>query len=502
MMKRLLFVFLVMVMLFACLTVANAANSYRLVLPSTKIPAQLSERKLSDDEVAQLLNADLQTMRERISTYADYIALVECNEAFYYESLVSDDKESVDIGGEYTRAWMGNMFAPNMSAGLAYYVLQDDYPGMKVVVAYYMQGDAGSAAQLRYGSVIPVEDGYIVLSAESFAKNAQENAGVAAKAIQTAHVQELGGIVDLIREEHCVKQALGDLKQVLLIDTLDTVRLTMDRKTKMYTPSDMEHTEILYESADARVVKKGEPKTLAQYGVSITEPEPTITSVEEAAAIHQLPLSEAAERINTLHDCMNYFYFNSYAGDGGDLQLPVRNDLAWHYNYAPAVVYEKNCGCCGETAGLVAELLKGDYEEVGIVGMTYAEGCGGGHVINYIKNDEAYYVFDLYSWACNDFTGAGLGCSRDSDLNKATIGWSYNLGMQDTIKCMYTYTNPRSGDAPVGWSNVDWGVSYLIKDYAEDVNIVLETPDEGYVYEFVDVNENVYNAIEYSRRAW
>ena len=497
MMKRLFSVFLAMFMLLACLRVAGAAGSYRFLLPGTKLPAQLGERKLSDEEIAQLLNADLQTMRERISTYADYVALVDCCTAPYYECVTSDGNGSVDIGGEYTRAWMEKLFAPNMAAGLAHYVLQDDHPGMKTVVAYYMVGDGGDASQLRYGSAIPVEDGYIVLSVESFAKRAQENEVLASKAIPTAHVQELDGIVALM------KWMLGDdLKQVMLIDTLNTVRLTMDRKTKVYTPSDMEHTEYLYESADARVVKKGEPKTLALYGVSISDPEPTITSVEAAEAIHQLSLSEAAEQINTLHDCMNYLYYNSYAGDGGDMNLQVRNGLAWHYNHAPEVVFEKNCGCCGETAGLVAELLKGDYEEVGIVGLTYAEGCGGGHVINYIKNGEAFYVFDLYSWACNDFTGYGLGCSKNADLNQAALGWGYNLKMQDTIKCIYTYTNPRSGDAPVGWSNVDWGVSYLIKDYAENVNIVLETPEEGYVYEFVDVSENVYNAIEYSRRAW
>lgn len=63
-------------------------------------------------------------------------------------------------------------------------------------------------------------------------------------------------------------------------------------------------------------------------------------------------------------------------------------------NVSPTVALAKNQGNCGGTSGLVACLLEGDYDEVGMIGMTSAMKIGG-HVANYIKDGDTYLAFDV-----------------------------------------------------------------------------------------------------------
>jgi len=66
----------------------------------------------------------------------------------------------------------------------------------------------------------------------------------------------------------------------------------------------------------------------------------------------------------------------------------------------------------------------------------------------------------------------------------------------------YTYTGNFSrsgGDEPTGWpldGHTLLPKTYIMKGYSEKVNIVYETPEEGYVYEFIDVDQCVLDQIE------
>ena len=55
------------------------------------------------------------------------------------------------------------------------------------------------------------------------------------------------------------------------------------------------------------------------------------------------------------------------------------------------------------------------------------------------------------------------------------------------------------GDAPVGWNSSN--VSYLSTEYYDSARILLQTPDEGYVYEWRDISPAIRADIDSMRGA-
>ena len=249
-MKRCLSAFL-MLMLLACIPAANAESGYEL-LEVNVIPAQLGERLLSDAEIGQLCNADLQTLRARISTYADYIAFVDQLPSPYYELLNSGENGLTEIGGEYSFAWMNSLFGGNMSAGLAYYLLQDNYPGMKTIYAgYYLHHKRDE--KMVFGNLIPVADGYIVLGAENFAEKARlEKQELVSPKTALLHAER--DIVALLQNEHPFSADNGELMHLFMIDSMETVQFQMDGD-ELYYPMTEDGVELLYEDRRVRIPK-------------------------------------------------------------------------------------------------------------------------------------------------------------------------------------------------------------------------------------------------------
>ena len=126
-----------------------------------------------------------------------------------------------------------------------------------------------------------------------------------------------------------------------------------------------------------------------------------------------------------------------------------------------------------------------------MIGMTSAMKIGG-HVANYIKDGDTYLAFDV-----NQFAGGyetSLNLSKSNDLNEAVLkSFGGNRG-EKTRKTIFTYTGCYDGDAPIV---LPYGtpVVYLIEGYGKNLNIVRETPEEGYVFEFVTVSQEILDAI-------
>ena len=194
---------------------------------------------------------------------------------------------------------------------------------------------------------------------------------------------------------------------------------------------------------------------------------------------------------------MNYLYATLFTTDeNGDLCTPLR-DIEWHYNYAPAVTFERGKGCCGAVSALAAFLLDGDYEEVGLIGLSYAKGQGGGHVINYVSDGCQYYLFDLNSWTIS-------GCSDPwalSPCGAATLEDAVRNYVQNFnhAEIAYAYTSV-NGDAAVGWNGDPQ--TRLINGFSDRVQVILENPAEGYTVEFADVTPTLRTLIELTRNEW
>ena len=66
------------------------------------------------------------------------------------------------------------------------------------------------------------------------------------------------------------------------------------------------------------------------------------------------------------------------------------------------------------------------------------------------------------------------------------------------VRLMWAYQT-FDGDVPVGW---DWGnshISYLPAEYKDKGEILIETPSENYVYQWVTISERILKNIKQNR---
>ena len=117
-------------------------------------------------------------------------------------------------------------------------------------------------------------------------------------------------------------------------------------------------------------------------------------------------------------------------------------------------------------------------------------------MVNYLLDGDTYYVFDV-----NQFAGSydhALNLCYSKDLNEA-VKEAFRVGHDEEREhpIKMAYTGRFDGDEPTGWPNGP--KTYIIEGYSEKVNIVHETPEEGYVYEFIKVSQSTLDKIHEMR---
>ena len=488
------------VLLFLCLLLAcsvypchaeKAAGyaSYEL-LNTDRLPPELAERKMTDEQVAALLNAPLNQLREQISTFADYVAWVEAHPGVNFTtSVTSNPQYQVTLDPEFCFGWAKTMMSTAALVTFAQYILSDDYPGMGTAMAVTV---SPAGHDWVYANYFPVENGYLVLGAGSYAKNIQSATTWGMNVIEPLRTGDLTGIVSFCLGPDLKWHVNGKyLSQVLLFDS--TEGLVMDWQNPFYVPKDSTHVTELFRNAD--VLYPTEPLDLKPYNLPKELGTSSKLNAETARSLSGSSVQELAEAIRSVPDLLTYMHYAAFSKYDGDLTLELQH-LTWHYNYAPEVVFCKNAGNCGGTAAFVQYLLQGDYDEVGIVGLTYERGMGGGHVINYIRQGKNYYILDFNGWVSTNHDPFSLRLCSGKDLKAAAEQYRQRTG---GVVLMVAYQT-EWGDAPVGWDNSD--ISYLISDYAKNVRILIEGSPESYHYEFVDESDIVRQLIPLSQRAW
>ncbi|MBO5218067.1 MAG: hypothetical protein J6C52_01470, partial [Clostridia bacterium] len=216
-------------------------------------------------------------------------------------------------------------------------------------------------------------------------------------------------------------------------------------------------------------------------------------SIDEVTKLVGSGLENVRNKCKSLEDVMFYLAAAGSKQDGGDIQTAdSERDFTWHFNYSPEMVYKRVRSNCGATARFVTYLLDGDYEEVGLVGMS---GDNGGHVITWLRDGNTYKVADI-----NSFHGTGYNCGSinfrtSTDLAEAARtaveGYgSYKLGY--AVKLLTGASD--EGDMPVGWASGD-NITRIPKEYKDGAIVFLETPAEGFHVEWVDVSGRTWDKI-------
>ena len=78
------------------------SGSYHLLF---ELPELFTKRCLSDKDVKALKNADLETLRNKISTPADFAAWIDTQNGTYISNIISNDEGQRTYGADFNFPW-------------------------------------------------------------------------------------------------------------------------------------------------------------------------------------------------------------------------------------------------------------------------------------------------------------------------------------------------------------------------------------------------------------
>ncbi len=453
-------------------------------------------RVLTDAQLVKLKWADKETLRSHISTAADAVAWLEQFNPNHYSGFEGEIRLDIDFllplhsSDEATTGQTYSAFTA--------WCLSDDYDGIKYIISIMRPSEW---IQTLTGLALPCEGGYYVYSPCSDAKEYMSEyfhdaqlsdlSSLESKLVPTcsspygplqifvADSEQPGLRFSLDEERGCAVVSIGKADEVFV--------LSDDKKDELEQLAKLERIKFAWDALQRNWSSYGMPASMA----------PTMSRSEVEALVGK-DIDTVAAACKTLGDCLYYYALSGFTGSGGDLQVHDPSigsrSLFWHFNYAPGAVFDMNTGNCGGSSGLTAYLLKGDYATVGMLGMTFEEGAGGGHFINYLYDGSKYYAFDIVN-LLSEFRQNGFCFNSGNSLKSAAYDWADQSGFP--VKLMWAYQS-FTGDIPVGW---DWPnrISYLPADCKNGAEIIMETPAEGYVYEWVDISPSVQASIDRAR---
>jgi len=442
------------------------------------------KRILSDSQLAALKTADKDTLRSSISTISDAVAYLDQFNAKFW---TGDGRNNLTVDHALRQIREESTATANIYTAFAGWCLSDDYADIQFVTMYVESEYRMSAAL-----VLPVNGGWLILSPSQLSVLAKDdNHTPNLTEIDEVQVTSLENLQQTLvasdfKDEPILSIFLGAVGQDLIFQWEGIALLTGNAR-EIYTISEAEWEAIEDHQREERWERL--MNNWSSYAMP-TSQKPTM-SRSQIENLLDKDIDTVAAAVKNIGDCMAYLCLSLFESKGGDIQFEVGDTgFYWHFNYSPQATFAHNWGDCGATAGLAAYLLEGDYDVTGIVGMTFSEEDGGGHVINYVQDGNQYYMFDMVNLVSSNFRAHGFNFAKDSTLQKVCNRWSEQSGWDE--KLMWAY-QAFDGDAPVGWDNTN--ISYLPSPYQDTAIILMEHPAEGYVYHWVDLNPYVQMAI-------
>lgn len=363
----------------------------------SELPEMFTERRLSDDEVAALKNADLETLREKISTPADFAAWIDTQDGTYFSHITSNDAGQRTYGAEVCFSWwqQGNLGTPEADT-IAVHVLSDDIQDIGHLVAVTDYENCEDYI-VRSGVVIPTDGGYYIYSLDYETNFAQTSNGWDER-IPLIFVESLEDIIPFFGSEADSAYPTGTTLTQLFYFPQDE-QVILDLVNGVYFADG--NAEELYRDDEYlngwedRTYGHIKPENIGNYQLSTMLGGTTLTA-EEAYALLDCTPEEVKERVKTAGDMLMYMLAAQIGDCGGDRTKTI-NGNEWHYNLNAFQVMERRLGNCGSAANLANYLLEGDYDEIGFILHAYYIGSMGGHVYNYILYEGEYYIVD-FSW--------------------------------------------------------------------------------------------------------
>lgn len=123
--------------------------------------------------------------------------------------------------------------------------------------------------------------------------------------------------------------------------------------------------------------------------------------------------TDLKEKVNTIYDVMHLIQTMNLKIDDGNQQVEYQN-VYWEIPRPVENSLKTKFSNCYGLSELAVYLLNDNYEEIGFLHFGKMD---NGHIINYIKHNNKYYVFDLTGYF-NDNVSAGIETGDFSDYYK------------------------------------------------------------------------------------
>ncbi len=101
---------------------------------------------------------------------------------------------------------------------------------------------------------------------------------------------------------------------------------------------------------------------------------------------------EKQAQIDTLYEAMQLYQVGGFCSSDDNIRIQ-ENGINWEHHKPGFDAVRTNNGCCATSANWLNYILRGDYDEVGYIATSQRD--GNGHIFNYIRQGEWYYIIDM-----------------------------------------------------------------------------------------------------------
>ncbi|SDY27473.1 hypothetical protein [Tindallia californiensis] len=183
------------------------------------------------------------------------------------------------------------------------------------------------------------------------------------------------------------------------------------------------------------------------------------------------------ENIHTVLETIFYVRASFFRPKIGDIRI-CQPPMIWHYNLTGPEAIMANEGNCGALSSLLNYLLKGKYTEVGFIACSDEE---GGHVFNYVKQDDKYYFIDLLNYLYGSKAMEHSSTMIYEATSLEAYAAYYQQRSKKKIKLVVSYQSEHV--LPMGRKKNEPIMYFPVE---KPINLLLETPETGIVARFYD----------------
>lgn len=169
------------------------------------------------------------------------------------------------------------------------------------------------------------------------------------------------------------------------------------------------------------------------------------TNAQVYRLLSDTPEEKQAE-ISTLYEALQLYQIGDFRSADDNIRIE-ENGIDWEYHTPGRLAVENNSGCCAADSAWLRCILDGDYDELGYISTPQRDGSG--HIYNYIRDGEWYYIIDLTHYR-ND---ADIGLTTviengDIDFYMRSDRVLGNIHRTKDLRCFVDYVQDAFNDPP------------------------------------------------------